>query len=283
MDSKRRSRIQPKFVLEQLDERVVLSSIAPISFDHVAQVPAHLGQLKQPESVTPSAHGHGSTDAHRTGKPHIGNSPSAHKPANHSAIAKHAVTVHHAPSRPVHTQPILQPPATTAPQPPGTVPPATTAPQPTGTVPPATTAPQPQGTLGFGPGPLDPILQPPATTAPQPKSPPTVGPLTPYPDLDRLGQSLKQLFQAFEQGGASSANAVAQANHLQIQGDSVDVDVSTNGNFYQLISELSGLGMQGAAPINGRFVGYIPIAQLGNLSELTDTTSISPFIGLYVF
>jgi len=63
----------------------------------------------------------------------------------------------------------------------------------------------------------------------------------------------------------------------------VDVDVSTNGNFYQLISELSGLGMQGAAPINGRFVGYIPIAQLGNLSELTDTTSISPFIGLYVF
>ena len=232
MDSKRRSRIQPKFVLEQLDERVVLSSIAPISFDHVAQVPAHLGQLKQPESVTPSAHGHGSTDAHRTGKPHIGNSPSAHKPANHSAIAKHAVTVHHAPSRPDHTQPILQPPA---------------------------------------------------TTAPQPKSPPTVGPLTPYPDLDRLGQSLKQLFQAFEQGGASSANAVAQANHLQIQGDSVDVDVRTNGNFDQLVSELTGLGMQGAAPIIGRFVGYIPIAQLGTLSELTDTTSISPFIGLYVF
>ncbi len=202
MDSKRRSRIQPKFVLEQLDERVVLSSIAPISFDHVAQVPAHLGQLKHPESVTPSAHGHGSTDdAHRTGKPHVRNSPSAHKPANHPAIAKHAVTVLHARSKVGQTQPILQPPATTAPQP-------------TGTVPPATTAPQPQGTLGFGPGPLDPILQPPATTAPQPKSPPTVGPLTPYPDLDRLGQSLKQLFQAFEQGGASSANAVAQANHL---------------------------------------------------------------------
>ncbi len=38
MDSKRRSRIQPRFVLEQLDKRVVLSSVVSsihVHFDHI--------------------------------------------------------------------------------------------------------------------------------------------------------------------------------------------------------------------------------------------------------
>lgn len=105
----------------------------------------------------------------------------------------------------------------------------------------------------------------------------TVSP-TSYPNLSRLGQSLEQLFEAFEQGGITSADAVAQHDNLAVQGDSVSVNVRTNGNFSQLSSELDGLGMQSqtSLPYIEDVSGLIPISQLGNLSNLTDATYINP-------
>jgi hypothetical protein len=280
MNSKRSSRIRSRFVLEQLDERVVLSSFAAVSFDHLVQVPAHLGQLNHRGTVTPSAH----------------------RPAGHPTTANHTVAVDH--SQTFVYQPVATPPSRTA-HPrssrpfggeaisdaeigfgtPVIITQLSVASLPSGPfhgAQPTSSSPQSTQTEPANPRPTDTVTQ----------SPPTTGSQTSYPDLDRLGQSLEQLFVAFEQGGISSANTVARADRLQIQQDSVLVEVTATGgidvpiigwaggttNVDQLVGQLDRLGMQVGStnPITGLVVGSIPIAQLGNLSELTDTSSISP-------
>jgi hypothetical protein len=102
-------------------------------------------------------------------------------------------------------------------------------------------------------------------------------PFSPAP-LDRLGNDLSQLYRAFEQGKASSAEAVARAAGLQILGDSVSVSVRTNGNLDQLIRDLNAMGMRIATTSSyyGSVEGSIPISRLGDLAALTEASSISP-------
>lgn len=93
--------------------------------------------------------------------------------------------------------------------------------------------------------------------------------------LAKAGQQLIAIYQQFEQNGSVTP---AQSRLILISGSSVGVDIRTSGNVNALATQLTTMGMKvNAIDANTHTVeGMLPINQLLNVAQLSDTVSITP-------
>ncbi len=282
MDSKRRSRTRKSFNLEQLDARVVLSTIGSMSFDHIVNLPPRFGQLHQirhngvnHDQNTTGSHGehHNLTLRQSRFRPFSGVPVQTLIDSIPVKLTIALPTVaYNPPAGPatsattggsqqvVQTQNFLvnNVPASSTSSAGNTGTTSTTSDNVALSVPPSAAT-----TLSF---PSAPLYQPPQsnslTTAQQ----------------NKLGYALTQIFDDFEKGDTSDMASVAQEYSITINGDLVTVGVRTPVTLTQLSSELTLLGMQNQTQYPGysTIQGQISIAQLGHLAALADATSISP-------
>jgi len=94
--------------------------------------------------------------------------------------------------------------------------------------------------------------------------------------MPNAGAQLNGLYQTFEQTGGTGNYGV----YIQIQGSNVGVSVvAKNGvNFNNFMTELTNLGMQiqASSATYGNVTGFVPIANLPSISQLSDTLALSP-------
>ena len=79
-------------------------------------------------------------------------------------------------------------------------------------------------------------------------------------------------------GGGSGTFTSSKSPEIYIVGTSVQVDVRGTGDFAAFEAALTGLGMQISATDAGieTVEGLLPIGELLNVSQLSQTVSISP-------
>ncbi len=288
MDSKRRNRTQAMFIAEQLDGRVLLSTTATMSFDHILKSTIQFGQLDHQKTTTQTEYAKLTEDHklsrshhrfdHRTnllGHPrsHVKNvtfvyqSPSQSQPTVSLPIV---IAISNSGSTQTGTQGGIQQAAQSQPTSTSSV---------TGSSQSSTgntgesvqvtqnlTSNTPTQVMTLHSFPSPPLYQPPLATT-----------LT-NAQQNKLGNALTELYNAYEKGGTSSAATVAQEFGLEINGELVSVDVRTAVTLTQLGSDLTNLSMQDQTqyPSYATIQGQIAISQLGNLASLADATSISP-------
>jgi hypothetical protein len=93
--------------------------------------------------------------------------------------------------------------------------------------------------------------------------------------LAKAGQQLIALYQQFQQNGSVTP---AQARLLMISGSSVGVDIRVSGDVNTASTQLTGMGMKVSAvdPSTHTVEGLLPINQLLNVAQLSNTVSITP-------
>jgi hypothetical protein len=95
--------------------------------------------------------------------------------------------------------------------------------------------------------------------------------------LAKAGQDLIAVYQAFGPSGTGHLTSSGGAS-VEVVGSSVGVQVRTSGDVNALVATLTGMGMQvqGTDPNTHIVAGLLPIAQLPNLAQLSQVTSIIP-------
>jgi len=95
--------------------------------------------------------------------------------------------------------------------------------------------------------------------------------------MAKAGQDLIAIYQAFGPSGSGHLTSSGGAS-VEVVGSSVAVQVRTSGDVNALAAALSSMGMQirGTDPNTHIVAGLLPIAQLPNLAQLSQVTSIIP-------
>ena len=97
--------------------------------------------------------------------------------------------------------------------------------------------------------------------------------------LAKAGQDLITIYEEFTQQGGSAKFTSSEAGVIKIVGTSVGVDVhSAGGNFANLVSAMTGLGMQVQAQnaTYGVVEGFLPIGELLAAAENSQILSLTP-------
>jgi hypothetical protein len=97
--------------------------------------------------------------------------------------------------------------------------------------------------------------------------------------LAKAGQDLITIYEEFVQQGGSATFTSSEAGRVRIVGTSVGVEIhSAGGNFGNLVSAMTGLGMQVQAKdaTYGIIEGLLPIGQLVAAAQNSQTVSLSP-------
>ena len=107
-------------------------------------------------------------------------------------------------------------------------------------------------------------IAPPITAAPKPST-----------GLAKGGQSLEQIFRDHQHGRFDPR----EWSFLRIDGDKIGIDVrSEDPRFDQFVARLRTHGMEigATSPYHGVVEGMLPIDELENVANLSETSSLSP-------
>lgn len=119
-------------------------------------------------------------------------------------------------------------------------------------------------------------IVPPVTASAQTSAASEIGDVKNGP-MAKAGPDLIAIYQAFGPSGSGNLPA-GSASSITKVGDSVGVSVRSSGDVNALAATMTGMGMQiQATDANTHIVsGLLPIAQLPNVAQLSQVTSIIP-------
>jgi len=95
--------------------------------------------------------------------------------------------------------------------------------------------------------------------------------------MAKAGQDLIAIYQAYGPGGSGHLTSSGGAS-VEVVGSNVGVQIRSSGDVDALAATLTGMGMQvrGTDPNTHIVAGLLPIAQLPNVSQLSEVTSVTP-------